>query len=88
MNKLSMITVNKDRLKEEFNSISDKSLKNLINDNSNLSIHKSFEQINNAVFKTLREQNFCQPLDGNQLQKPKYLSNIQHFINQYSKSKE
>ena len=88
MNKLSMVTINKDKLIAEWSSISDKSLKNLINDNSNLSTHKIFKLVFDAVFKTLCEQNFWKPLDGSKIQKPKYLSNIQHFINQYSKSKE
>ena len=88
MNKLSMVTVNKDKLIAEWGSISDKNLKNLNNDNSNSSTYKSFGKVLYAIFKTLREQNFWQPLDGSKIQKPKYLSNIQHFINQYAKSKE
>ena len=88
MNNFSIVTVNKDKLIGEFNPISNKSLKILSDDKSNSITHKSFEQINNAVFKILKEQNFWQSSDGNKMQKPKYLSNIQHFINQYSKSKE
>ena len=88
MNRFSMVTVNKDRLIAECSSISDKSLKKSSNDNSNSSTYKCFEKVYNAIFKTLCEQNFWQPLDGSKIQKPKYLSNILHFINQYAKSKE
>ena len=87
MNKLSIVTVNKIRLKIEYKPISDKSLEKISNDN-NSSTHKIFKQVFDSVFKTLQEQNFWQSSDGNKIQKPKYLSNIQHFINQYSKSKE
>ena len=42
----------------------------------------------NDVFKFLLEQKLLQPSDGNKIQKSKYLSNIQSFINEYAKSKE
>ena len=87
MNKLSMVTVNKDKLIAECSSISDKSFKSLPDDKSNSINYKCFKQVFNAVFKILCEQNFWKPLDGNKIQKPKYLNNIMHFIKQYSKSK-
>ena len=87
MNIFSMITVNKFKLSIENSSISDKSFKSLLDD-SNSSTYKCFEQVFNNVFKILYEQNFWQPSNESRIQKPKYLNNIQHFINQYSKSKE
>ena len=87
MNIFSMVTINKFKLTMENSSISDKSFKSSLND-SNSSTYKCFEQVFSAILKTLCKQNFWQPMDGSKIQKPKYLSNILHFIKQYSKLKE
>ena len=76
MNKCWMITAHLER--------SDVGKSESMNQNNQDAYNKTF----NAIFKTLYEQNFWQPSDGNRIQKPKYLSNIQSFINEYAKSKE
>ena len=88
MNNFSMVTVNKDKLKEEYKSTGIISLKKLSDDNSNSSIGKYFGQVFNAVLKILKKQNFRQPSDCRIMKKPNYLNKIQHLLTQYTKSKE
>lgn len=50
-------------------------------------IQEAYGLIFSAIFKNLKSQNFCQQLDGEEIEKPEYLSIIQEFIDTYSKSK-
>ena len=50
-------------------------------------IQEAYGLIFSAIFKNLKSQNFCQQLNGEEIEKPKYLSIIQEFIDTYSKSK-
>ena len=83
-----MITVNLDRLEEGNSEILNQNITMLSTEDLKANSQVALNGVFDAIFKVLKKQNFLRPVDGSEVQKPKYLSNIQHFINTYYKSKE
>ena len=83
-----MITANLDRLDEGNSEDLNQSITMLSTEDLKANNQVAYSRVFDAIFKVLKKQNFWQPVDGSEVQKPKYLSNIQHFINTYCKSKE
>ena len=83
-----MITANLDRLEEGNSEVLNQNITMLSTEGLQANNQVAFNRVFDSIFKVLKKQNFWQPVDGNEVQKPKYLSNIQHFINTYYKSKE
>ena len=88
MNNYWMITANLDRLEEGNSEILNQNITMLSTEDLKANSQVAYNTVFDAIFKVLKKQNFLQPVDGSEVQKPKYLSNIQHFINTYYKSKE
>ena len=88
MNNYWLITANLDRLDEGNSEDLNWNLTMLSTEDLKATNQVLYDRVSDTIFKVLKKQNFWQPVNGSEVQKPKYLSNIQHFINTYCKSKE
>ena len=78
MNDYCMININLDRLREDISITNIKFPINISENNKN-----AYLNIFSEVFKILKNNNFAQP-DDEITSESRYLSNIQHFINNYA----
>ena len=88
MNNYWMIKIDRERLRFGTYAVFCTNSYELSTDDLKTKYNETFTKIFNAIFKIIIKQNFLLPVNGGETQKPKYINNIQHFINVYSKAKE